>query len=145
MDAETIFSKVQSILENNATLAAYVVEVFPGDRPADSRDLFPNITIEVQANPTERVKNNRREKKLSLLIAPAILIQDKDKQIIGDATFKGIMDIEKDTYAALAAYYPDLDATCLYFQLSTMAYPELESANGRVCLIQGDFYYLEAV
>jgi hypothetical protein len=78
-----------------------------------------------------------------MIIAGAILIQDPDKQIIGDVTDKGIIDMERDIKAALYAEYPDLNGKCKYFELSTISYPQLGSANGRAVFIQGTFYYTE--
>ena len=144
MEAEGIFSEIKDVLENDETLSKYVKIVFAGDRPCDSRHLFPNITIEVTGNPLLRVKNNRREMKLQTMIAGAVLVQNADAQIIGNETIKGVMDIEADIYSALYAVFPDLNENCLYFELSTVGYPELESANGRVVLIQAEFYYMEA-
>ncbi len=145
MEAEGIFNEIIDVLESDKTLQAYIQTIFPGDRPCDSRHLFPNITVEVTGNPLLRVKNNRREMKLQTMIAGAVLIQDSNRQVVGDAEIKGVMDIEADIYSALYATFPDLNETCLYFELSTVGYPELESANGRVALIQAEFYYMEAV
>lgn len=144
MDSEGIFSKVLDVLGKDATLKAYVKHFWAGDRPADSRHQFPNVTLEVTGNPTERMKNNRLEKRLQVIIAGAILLQDFNKQIIGDSKSKGVMDLEKDIYSALYAFFPDMGENCLFFSLSTISYPPLESANGRVVLIQGDFWYVEA-
>lgn len=144
MGAEEIFEEIKDVLETDATLKEYVKVVFAGDRPCDSRHLFPNITVEVTGNPLLRVKNNRREMKLQTMIAGAVLIKDSDLQVVGDETVKGVMDIEADIYGALYAAFPDLNENCLYFELSTVGYPELESANGRVALIMAEFYYMEA-
>ena len=70
------------------------------------------------------------------MIAGAILVNDFNKQIVGDESFEGILDVERDIKSTLFSFYPDLDGNCLYFSLSTVSYSTLESGNGRVVFIE---------
>lgn len=143
MDAETIISQVKTILLADTTLLTYIKTVFLGDRGVNV--IFPNITVEPDGNPTEQeLPGGVREMKLKLVIGGAILISDKEKAIIGDVTNKGIMDIEQGMKAALRVYWPDLNSTCFYFELSTESYRVMETGNGRVVFIDGNFFYRES-
>ncbi len=144
MDPESIFSEVKKILKANTTIKSYVNEIdfLSGDRPSTSRLNFPNIILEIINNSLYKVEENNQQIKIfKMMIEGGILVQDFEKQIIGDTSSKGILDFEKDIYNALLAYYPDLNSNCLYFTLSTNAYTELASGNGRVVFIEADFYY----
>jgi len=140
MGPESIFNKVKEILSG----ISYIEVIYDGDRPSNFRGSFPNITLEIISNTTEELEeNNQKINLFRMMIAGAILVDDFNKQIVGDETFKGILDVERDIKNALYAYFPDLDGNCLYFSLSTVSYSVLESGNGRVVFIQGDFYYRE--
>lgn len=143
MDAETIISQIKTILLANETLLTYVKTTFLGDR--DANTIFPNITVEPDGNPTEQeLAGGVREMNLKVVIGAAILISDKEKAIVGDATNKGVMDIEKDVKAALRVYWPDLNSTCFYFELTTQQYRPIATGNGRVVFLDGNFYYRES-
>ncbi len=144
MDPESIFSEVKKILMADKTITAYVKEenFFCGDRPSIARTNFPNIVLEVVNNSLYKIEENNQQIKIfKMMIEGGILIQDFEKQIIGDTDSKGVLDIESDIYTALLTYYPDLNSNCLYFTLSTNAYTELESGYGRVVFIEANFYY----
>jgi len=143
MAVEDILTKIISILRTDNDLS-YVRTVLVGDRPEDYSVVYTNITVEPVSNVTDRVLEDRRKLNIfRCMIAGAILIQDIEAQVLGNATNKGIMDVEKDIKNALMKYYPDLDGNCLYFMLSTNAYSMLESGKGRVVFIEGTFYYTE--
>lgn len=144
MGPESIFSEVKKILMSDTTIKSYVKKenFFDGDRPSFNRPNYPNIVLEIVNNTLYRTEQNNQQIKIfKMIIEGAILIQNFEKQIIGDTTQKGILDVENDIYAALGKYYPDLNSNCLYFSLSTNSYPVLESGNGRAVLIEGSFYY----
>jgi len=141
MGPESIFNKVKEILSG----IFYIKAIYDGDRPSNFRGSFPNITLEIVSNTTEEVEeNNQRINLFRMMIAGAILVDDFNKQIVGDESFKGILDVERDIKSALFSFYPDLEGNCLYFSLSTVSYSTLESGNGRVIFIQADFYYRES-
>ncbi len=144
MGPENIFNEVKKILMNNTTIKSYVKKdnFFSGDRPAIPRTNFPNIVLEVVNNVLYKIEENNQQIKIfKMMIEGGILIQDLEKQIIGNKTQKGVLDIENDIYSALLTYYPDLNNNCLYFSLSTSSYTELESGYGRVVFIEANFYY----
>ena len=115
MKLETIFNKVKSILEDDLVLKAYIKKVYSGTRKDIPTNNFPCIFLE-PTNAPERAKTvpNGMEVGFGMMIVGYIKVMDIDKQIVGDATTKGILDVNYDIKKAMGAYV-DLDGTCLTY------------------------------
>jgi len=114
---ETIFNKVKSILEADITLSDYIKVVYSGTRDNIPVNMFPVIILEPTNAPEEPITMpHKMEISFTLTIFGYIKIFDVDKQIVGDATTKGILDLNFDIKKALGAYI-DLDGECLYYSL----------------------------
>ena len=117
MKIETIFNKVKSILTANTTLAAYIKKVYAGTRDDIPVNNFPCILLEPTNAPERPVTiPNNMEIEFKMTIFAYIKVYDVDKQIVGDATTKGILDVNYDIKTALGAYI-DLDGECLEYSL----------------------------
>jgi hypothetical protein len=117
MKLETIFNKVKTILEADTVLKAYIKIVYAGTRDNIPLNNFPCIILEPTNAPEEPITMpHNTEITFIITIFGYIKIFDVDKQIVGDTTLKGILDLDFDIKKALGAYI-DLDGTCLYFSL----------------------------
>ena len=137
MSAEEIIKEVQSTIKKGVT---YLKGVYYGAIKSNYASNFPLVYLEPDENPSI-YGQGYKESTLVILIVGAIFVQNPELQIIGDSDFKGVMDLEKDIKAALAAKYPDLGCKCLSFTLYTIGY----DANGKVrwVTIRGEFKYRE--
>ena len=115
MKLETIWDKIKTILEEDTVLSPYIKIVYPGTRDNIPVNMFPCIILEPTNAPEEPVTMpHNTEINFTLTIFGYIKIFDVDKQIVGDATTKGILDLNFDIKHALGAHI-DLDGECLYF------------------------------
>jgi len=114
MKPEDIWNQVKSILKSDTILSGYVKEVYEG-----MRSRIPNapcIILEPLADPERDVSiPNEVEGTFRIMVFGIIRAYDQAKQIVGDATHKGILDMEQDIKKALGQY-PDLNGTCNYFE-----------------------------
>lgn len=116
MKLETIFEKVKSILEDDAVLKIYIKKVYAGTRENIPVNNFPCIILEPTKAPELPVTlPHKMEIGFKITIFAYIKIYDVDKQMVGDATTKGILDVNYDIKKALGAYI-DLDGECISFE-----------------------------
>jgi len=117
MKLETIFNKVKSILENDAVLETYIKKVYAGTRADVPTSNFPCIFLE-PTNAPERggTLPYGIEIGFGMTIFAYIKIMDIDKQVVGDTTTKGILDVNYDIKKAMGAYI-DLDGECITYGL----------------------------
>ena len=115
MKLEDIWNKVKTILEEDTILSPYIKIVYSGTRENIPVNNFPCIILEPTNAPEEPVTMpHKMEINFTITIWAYIKIYDVDKQIVGDATNKGILDLNFDIKKALGAHI-DLDDECLYF------------------------------
>ena len=115
MKLEDIWNKIKTILEEDTVLSPYIKAVYSGTRDDIPVNMFPCIILEPTNAPEEPVTMpHNTEINFTLTIFGYIKIFDVDKQIVGDATTKGILDLNFDIKKALGAHI-DLDGECLYF------------------------------
>ena len=115
MKLEDIWNKVKTILEEDTVLSPYIKIVYSGTRDDIPVNMFPCIILEPTNAPEEAVTMpHNTEINFTLTIFGYIKIFDVDKQIVGDATTKGILDLNFDIKKALGAHI-DLNGECLYF------------------------------
>ena len=115
MKLETIWNKVKTILEEDTVLSPYIKVVYSGTRDNVPVNMFPCIILEPTNAPEEPVTMpHNTEINFTITIWAYIKIYDVDKQIVGDATTKGVLDVNFDIKKALGAHI-DLDGECLYF------------------------------
>ena len=104
MKLETIFEKVKSILEDDAVLKVYIKKVFAGTRENIPVNNFPCIILEPAKAPELPITlPHKMEIGFKITIYAYIKIYDVDKQIVGDDTTKGILDLNHDIKKALGA------------------------------------------
>jgi hypothetical protein len=145
MDAETIIKKLLDVLESYAGLS-YVKRVFVGDRQQIYGDSYPCIVLETVADRLVSViEGNVQENNLVIQIIPAILIRDREKALIGDATFKGILDFIADIKSALRPVYPSLGRTCLYFNLGVPDIADFPDMTGKYAVMEMNVVYRESI
>jgi len=120
---EDIWTQVVTILKNAQAGSGslnYVKEIAEGVREDFAN--FPIIYLEPQTCTEDRYSiPNHIRIKLNILIYIVLDVYGITKQIIGDTTAQGIMDIEKDIKNTLEAY-PDLNGKALKFQFLTTNY-----------------------
>ena len=115
MKLEDIWNKVKIILENDAVLSTYIKIVYEGTRDNIPVNNFPCLILEPTNAPEEPVTMpHKTEINFTATIFGYIKIFDVDKQIVGDETTKGVLDVNFDIKKALGAH-TDLDGECLYF------------------------------
>ncbi len=107
MLAGTIYNQLITTLQGNPALSAYVKNVFKGFRYNIEPESMPCIMVEpVQNNETEQDLNQFKKIYLSLdVVAFTYCASDPEKVIVGDALYKGILDIENDIRACLISSY----------------------------------------
>lgn len=115
MDLESVYNKVVSILENDDTNLNYIKQVYKGYRDNIPESMFPCIMVEVDNAPEDgNTMPNDVMVQFGITIYGVIKVMDKDKQIIGDESIKGILDVNKDIKKSLGAY-PTLDGECITY------------------------------
>jgi len=115
MKIETIWNKVKSILEEDIELKKYIKVVYAGTRDDIKVNMFPVLILEPTNAPEEPVTMpHNTEINFTITIFGYVKVFDVDKQITGDATTKGILDLNFDIKKALGGHI-DLDNECLYF------------------------------
>ncbi len=145
MDAETIIKKLRDVLVDNSGLS-YIKRVFVGDRQQIYGDSYPCIILETPADRmTSVIEGNVQENGFVIQIIPAILIRDREKALIGDATNKGIMDVIADIKSALKPKYPTLDRTCLYFNLTVPDIADFPDMTGKYAVMEMNVVYRESI
>ena len=93
----------------------YIKVVYSGTRDNIPTNMFPVLILEPTNSPEEAITMPHGiEITFTITIFGYIKIYDVDKQIVGDATNKGILDLNFDIKKALGAN-EDLDGECLYF------------------------------
>jgi hypothetical protein len=110
---ELAWAEVLRLLKADATLMAYVKNVYEGWRDSVPDSMFPCIYMEPEEAAEElyAVPNRYKITYRIHLIAEINCATSYDLQIIGDANVKGIVDIANDIKSALAAY-PNLNGNC---------------------------------
>ncbi|MDD5486111.1 MAG: hypothetical protein PHW65_00955 [Dehalococcoidales bacterium] len=145
MDNETIVRKLRDVLDENEGLS-YVKRVFVGDQQQIYGDSYPCIILETVADRLVSVlQGNVQENNLVIQIIPAILLRDREKALIGDATNKGILDFIADIKSALQPLYPSLDRTCLYFNLGVPDIADFPDMTGKYAVIEMNAVYRESI
>lgn len=146
MTSKNIINQVQSVLQNDAALSAYVKKVYQGVRKDVGDVNFPCIIVEPMINEESDELDSHVLQRLhfKILISAYVRCFNMDLQIVGDSTHKGIMDVETDIKKALSAYYPTLNSTCIDFKFKQSSY-EIEQWPIRGVSIEVDFYYQQNI
>jgi hypothetical protein len=102
MTPATIISTIQTLLKNSSDLS-YIADgdILLGVR--ESITTFPCLLIE-PVNDKIIVEDFPNEQRiLSVNITGYVQVYDKDKQLVGDANTKGVLDVENDIRKALSS------------------------------------------
>ena len=122
---ESVFDKVADILveaTKSGKNLAYVKNVFKGWRDNINDSHIPCIIIEPESvKETVPFYEEESELYFGLLITGIIKIWDKNKQIVGDARQKGILDIDNDIKKTLGADV-NLGGTAMMFTFPDTRY-----------------------
>jgi len=95
-----VLNQLKTILENSSDLS-YVKNVFLGYREGITQ--FPVIILEPMRIVESDDIYGRQELRFSVAIIGFISVKDKERQIVGDANYKGILDFENDIKKAISA------------------------------------------
>lgn len=100
MKPATILSAIQTQLQNSANLS-YITDgnIMLGVRETIPR--FPSIIIEPSELAETEYAYPKQRLTFSIAIIGYIEVMNNDKQFVGDATTKGILDLENDIKLAL--------------------------------------------
>ena len=99
---DTIFDALHSQLVAASGLS-YVKKIFKGIRMNVMDDQRPCIMLEISSNGniTEFLANRITNVKMGVSVIAQIVCLDQDAQIVGNAAYKGILDIENDIRKAI--------------------------------------------
>lgn len=106
MISGTIWNQLKWTLEQNPTLKGYVKYVFEGRRFDIDSSNFPCIMLDpVTNNEIIREMNNVKEVAMSVDVYAFSSVSHNDfaKTIVGDQSYKGILNIENDIRGVLMA------------------------------------------
>ena len=118
---EVVWAQISSILKADTDLS-YIQAVYEGWRENVIDNLFPCIYLEPESSSEEPYTvPNRHRIIFTVRIIAEISVIDPDKQIIGDTSIKGIIDVANDIKSVLMKT-PNLNATCQKFNFSNTAY-----------------------
>lgn len=127
MLASEIWTQLVTTLKENPTLSVYVKYVYEGIRYDVTGDNFPCIMLEPTGN-NEVEKDFNTVKDLflniNLLAFSSPAENDFTKSIVGDDSYKGILDIENDIRACLQSSY-DLGGTVIDTRLDPTSFDNL--------------------
>ena len=104
MNNATIVSALKTALEGASGLS-YVKQVLLGNRQIDTITLYPTIIIEPIGEQESQEVYNVFENKLIVSVMGLINVTNPDKQLVGDANTKGVLDVVNDLKTALDADY----------------------------------------
>ncbi len=106
MIAATVWTQLITTLQNSSHLT-YIKNVFKGFRYNIEPESMPCIMVEpVSNNEIEQDLNQYKKIYLNLEIAAfTYCVSDPEKVIVGDANYKGILEIENDIRACLVSSY----------------------------------------
>ena len=108
MNPLDIWNEVKSILE---TEVSYLT-IYEGIRGNIPKGRFPCIFMEPKTDPEDKKTFPVVDPTFTILLLAYIKIEDKDKQVIGDGTNKGILEVEQDIKRGLGKYY-NLNGKCI--------------------------------
>jgi len=103
MIAGTLFTQLVSTLESNQTLKKYVKYVFKGVREGIGNESMPCLIIEPTKDGEIAEELNTYSKVYCNIdvVGYVYNVSEPDKQIVGDADYKGIVDFAQDVRACL--------------------------------------------
>jgi len=138
MTTKEIFEELQTILANAPELA-YVKAIYAGTRENIPQSQFPCIILEPMRMEERNIGFPMVEPRFTILIMGYMRVHDKDKQIIGDDTTKGILDMENDIKTALGPYH-DLNGKCLFWEVGSTHF-DISAYPVRGVVIEVTFAY----
>lgn len=95
-----VLSQLKTQLENSTDLS-YVKNIFLGYREGITQ--FPVIILEPMRIVESDDVYGRQELRFSIAVIGFIAVKDKERQIVGDSNYKGILDFENDIKKAISA------------------------------------------
>ena len=134
MIASTVWNNLVSTLENNPTLSKYVKYVFQGIRWDIGPESLPCIMLEPISNGETEKDFNIVENvylALDLIAFSSQSLKDFKKPIVGNADYKGILDIDNDIRGCLASSYT-LGDTVIDIRLDKTNFDSVDMGKGPV-------------
>jgi hypothetical protein len=96
-----LITNLKTLLSGNATLSAYVKQFLLGTREIETITLYPTIMLEPIVDEENDSVYQKQENHFRVQVIGLINVPDKDKQIVGDANTKGILDVVNDVKLAI--------------------------------------------
>ncbi len=128
MIATDVWTNLVSTLQNNPTLEGYINYVYEGRRYDVTADNFPCIMLEPTGNnEVEKDMNQTKDIFLNINLFAFSSPADPDfkKAIVGDGSYKGVLDIENDIRACLQSSY-DLGGTVIDTRLDPTVFDNVD-------------------
>lgn len=120
MSPEAIWNRIKSIL---ATELPYMKKVYEGITENIPLSHFPCIVMEPVSDPESRLTYPVVEPTFTISIMGYMKVYKKgDRQIVGDATTKGILDIERDIKLAIGKHEPQLGTEALFVEYGAVEF-----------------------
>ena len=116
-----IITQINTILTNDIILQGYIIRIFEGERVNVPKNDHPYIAIEPAYNEEREIFPKVGDWHFRVNLICVMYSYDLELQIVGNATTKGILDIEKDVKNALMQY-PDLNGSCAQFEIPRVTY-----------------------
>jgi len=143
---KTILNQLKTTLSADPTLSAagYIQKVELGLRAMIPEQDFPLIMIEPDAINENAQAFPQIDGHFIVLIAAYTRVFDVETQMVGDANYKGVLDLEKDIKLALGLQYPTLNGTVLEFTFPKTEFvvrQDMAKFPVRGVLIQVDLHY----
>lgn len=108
MIASTVWNNLKDTLNNNPTLSGYIKFVFEGRREDIEPESLPCLMLEPTQD-LEIIKEYNQVKDVQLSVDifgfSSNNFHEFPKTIVGDANYKGVLDIANDVRACLQASY----------------------------------------
>ena len=120
MTAERIWNRIRTIL---ATELPYMKRIYEGITENIPLSHFPCIVMEPVSDPESRLTFPVVEPTFTISILGYIQVYKKgSRQIVGDATVRGILDIERDIKMAIGRHEPRLGGEALSIEYGEVTF-----------------------
>ncbi len=143
---KAILNQVKSTLAADPTLSTnYMKQFYLGMRANIPEQDFPLVMLDVMAVNEAYPNFPTVDGHFLMLVAAYTRVFDADAQLIGDANYKGVLDLENDVKLAFGLQYPTLGLTGLmeftFPKTEFVVRDDMAKFPVRGVLIQVDLHY----
>ncbi len=139
-----ILNEVKAVLEADSTLKVYVQKIELGLRRGIPQQDFPIIMVEPATVIEAYQAFPQIDAHFGIVVAGYTRAFDLEARLVGDANYKGILELEKDIKLALGLKYPTLNGQVIEFTFPRTEFGvsnELAEFPVRGVLIELDLHY----